>query len=145
MDRRRRAAADRGLRSRAGGDRYSPCQRRDRRVPAGRGGAAARPETYIRSLTGGHLMEYRQLGSSGLKVSALTLGTMTFGGEGSFVKVGNTDVQGARRQIDMCRDAGVTLIDTADVYSAGLSEEILGEALEGRRNDFLVATKVRFP
>jgi aryl-alcohol dehydrogenase-like predicted oxidoreductase len=90
-------------------------------------------------------MEYRQLGSSGLKVSALTLGTMTFGGAGSFAKVGSTDVQGARRQIDMCRDAGITLIDTADVYSSGLSEEILGEALEGRRDDFLVATKVRFP
>ena len=90
-------------------------------------------------------MEYRQLGSSGLKVSALTLGTMTFGGAGPFAKVGSTDVQGARRQIDMCRDAGITLIDTADVYSSGLSEEILGEALEGRRNDFLVATKVRFP
>ncbi len=89
-------------------------------------------------------MEYRQLGSSGLKVSSLTLGTMTFGGGGKFANVGATDLQGARRQIDVCRDAGVTLIDTADVYSAGRSEEILGEALEGRRDDFLVATKVRF-
>ncbi len=89
-------------------------------------------------------MEYRQLGSSGLKVSSLTLGTMTFGGGGKFVNVGATDLQGARRQLDICRDAGVTLIDTADVYSAGRSEEILGEALEGRRDDFLVATKVRF-
>jgi aryl-alcohol dehydrogenase-like predicted oxidoreductase len=85
-------------------------------------------------------MEYRTLGSSGLKVSALTLGTMTFGGDG---KVGDTDVTGARRQIDMCRDAGVNLIDTADVYSAGRSEEIVGEVLADRRDDFLVATKVR--
>jgi aryl-alcohol dehydrogenase-like predicted oxidoreductase len=69
---------------------------------------------------------------------------MTFGGGGKFADVGTTDVQGARRQIDICRDAGVTLIDTADVYSAGGSEQILGEALEGRRDDFLIATKVRF-
>ena len=69
---------------------------------------------------------------------------MTFGGGGKFANVGKTDVQGARRQIDMCRDAGVNLIDTADVYSAGQSEEIVGEALEGRRDDFLLATKVRF-
>jgi aryl-alcohol dehydrogenase-like predicted oxidoreductase len=89
-------------------------------------------------------MEYRQLGSSGLKVSSLTLGTMTFGGGGKFANVGATDIHGARRQLDICRDAGVTLIDTADVYSAGRSEEILGEALEGRRDDLLVATKVRF-
>ncbi len=89
-------------------------------------------------------MEYRQLGSSGLKISSLTLGTMTFGGGGKFANVGTTDVQGARRQIEMCRDAGITLIDTADVYSAGGSEEIVGEALEGRRDDFLLATKVRF-
>jgi aryl-alcohol dehydrogenase-like predicted oxidoreductase len=88
-------------------------------------------------------MEYRQLGSSGLKVSAMTLGTMTFGGGGKFANVGTTDVEGARRQIDMCRDAGVNLIDTADVYSEGRSEEIVGEVLAGRRDDFLVATKVR--
>jgi aryl-alcohol dehydrogenase-like predicted oxidoreductase len=88
-------------------------------------------------------MEYRQLGASGLKVSTLTLGTMTFTGAGSSSVVGNTDVPGARRQIDMCRDAGVNLIDTADVYSAGRSEEIVGEVLEGRRDDFLLATKVR--
>jgi aryl-alcohol dehydrogenase-like predicted oxidoreductase len=89
-------------------------------------------------------MEYRQLGSSGLMVSALTLGTMTFGGRGVFQKVGNTDLQGARRQIDMCLDAGVNLIDTADVYSAGGSEEIVGDALEGKRDAVLIATKVRF-
>ncbi len=89
-------------------------------------------------------MDYRALGTSGLQVSALTLGTMTFGGSGGFEKVGSTDVQGARRQIDMCRDAGVNLIDTADIYSTGRAEEIVGEVLEGRRDDFLVATKVRF-
>jgi aryl-alcohol dehydrogenase-like predicted oxidoreductase len=88
-------------------------------------------------------MEYRQLGNSGLQVSALTLGTMTFGGSGPFANVGNTEVEGARRQIDVCRDAGVNLIDTADVYSGGRSEEIVGEVLAGRRDDFLVATKVR--
>jgi aryl-alcohol dehydrogenase-like predicted oxidoreductase len=90
-------------------------------------------------------MEQRQLGASGLRVSALTLGTMTFGGKGNFANVGDTGVEGARRQIDLCREAGVTLIDTADVYSDGASEEILGRALEGRRDDVLLATKVRFP
>jgi aryl-alcohol dehydrogenase-like predicted oxidoreductase len=89
-------------------------------------------------------MEYRQLGRSGLKVSTLSLGTMTFGGKGNFAKTGATDVAGARRQIDLCINAGINLFDTADVYSAGLSEQILGEALEGRRTDVLVATKARF-
>jgi aryl-alcohol dehydrogenase-like predicted oxidoreductase len=89
-------------------------------------------------------MEYRQLGSSGLKISALTLGTMTFGGGGKFANVGTTDLAGARHQIDMCRDAGVTLIDTADVYSDGASEEIVGEAIKNVRDDLLLATKVRF-
>ncbi len=64
-------------------------------------------------------MDYRPLGTTGLQISALTLGTMTFGGEGNFKNVGATDVAGARRQIDMCLDAGVNLIDTADVYSTG--------------------------
>jgi aryl-alcohol dehydrogenase-like predicted oxidoreductase len=88
-------------------------------------------------------MEYRQLGRSGLRVSTITLGTMGFGGTGWASPVGRIDVDGARRQIDMCRDAGVNLIDTADVYSAGLSEEILGQALGKDRDDVLVATKVR--
>jgi aryl-alcohol dehydrogenase-like predicted oxidoreductase len=88
-------------------------------------------------------MEYRQLGTSGLQISALTLGTMTFGGHGNFAKVGDTDLAGAKRQIDMCLDAGVNLIDTADVYSTGGSEEIVGEALEAKRDDVLIATKVR--
>src|SRR5271168_553808 len=88
-------------------------------------------------------MEYRQLGNSGLRVSALTLGTMTFGGRGGFSAVGATDVTGARRQLDLCLDAGVNLIDTADVYSDGLSEEIVGEVITGRRDSLLVSTKVR--
>ena len=89
-------------------------------------------------------MEYRSLGRSGLKVSVLGLGTMTFGGVGKFSNVGATDVTGARRQIDMCLDAGVNLIDTANVYSAGASEEIIGEALsDGRRDRMVVATKCR--
>ncbi|HKG65829.1 MAG TPA: aldo/keto reductase [Solirubrobacteraceae bacterium] len=88
-------------------------------------------------------MEYRQLGRSGLRVSTLTLGTMTFGGGGKFANVGSTDVDGARRQVDMCLDAGVNLIDTADVYSDGASEEILGQALAGRRDRVLLATKAR--
>ena len=90
-------------------------------------------------------MDYRQLGSSGLRVSALTLGTMTFGGRDNFANVGSTDVAGARRQIDLCLDAGVNLIDTADVYSAGLSEEIVGRTIRGRRDRVLVGTKARMP
>jgi aryl-alcohol dehydrogenase-like predicted oxidoreductase len=88
-------------------------------------------------------MEYRTLGKSGLRVSVLTMGTMTFGGRGGFAQVGSTDVDQARRQVDMCLDAGINLIDTADVYSGGLAEDILGEVLRGRRDDVLVATKVR--
>ena len=90
-------------------------------------------------------MQYRQLGTSGLRVSALTLGTMTFGGRDNFANVGSTDVAGAKRQIDLCLDAGVNMIDTADVYSGGLSEEILGEALADKRDRVLLATKARMP
>ena len=90
-------------------------------------------------------MEYRQLGRSGLRISALSMGTMTFGGSGVFSAIGSTDLNAARRQIDLCLDAGVNLIDTADMYSAGLSEKIVGEALAGRRNHVLLATKARFP
>jgi aryl-alcohol dehydrogenase-like predicted oxidoreductase len=89
-------------------------------------------------------MEYRTLGRSGLKISTLTMGTMTFGGQGNFAKVGKTDLTEARRQIDLCLDAGINLIDTANVYSNGLSEEIIGEALGGKRkNDVLIASKAR--
>ena len=89
-------------------------------------------------------MEYRQLGTSGLSVSVLTMGTMTFGGGGGFAKVGSTTLDEARTQLDACLDAGVNLVDTADIYSDGLSEEIVGKALQGRRDDVLLATKVRF-
>lgn len=78
-------------------------------------------------------------------MSTLTLGTMGFGGSGNFAPVGDLDVGDAKRQLDMCRDRGVNLVDTADVYSAGRSEEIVGEALGASRDDWLVATKVRFP
>ena len=90
-------------------------------------------------------MDYRQLGRSGLRVSALTLGTMTFGGGGPFAAVGSVDLDGVRRHIDLCLDRGVNLVDTADVYSAGLSEELVGEALAGRRDRVLLATKARMP
>ena len=90
-------------------------------------------------------MEYRQLGRSGLRISPLTMGTMTFGGRGEFASVGATDVDGARRQIEMALDAGVNLIDTADVYSGGAAEEIVGQALGSRRDEVLLATKARFP
>ncbi|MEO6712657.1 MAG: aldo/keto reductase [Mycobacteriales bacterium] len=89
-------------------------------------------------------MDYRQLGNSGLRVSTISLGTMSFGGGGKFANVGTTDAAGAARQVDMCLDAGVNLIDTADVYSAGASEEIVGEVLASRRERLLVATKARF-
>jgi aryl-alcohol dehydrogenase-like predicted oxidoreductase len=89
-------------------------------------------------------MEYRQLGRSGLNVSVLSLGTMTFGGKGNFGKTGATGVDGARRQVDLCLEAGINLIDTADIYSMGLAEEILGSALQGWRDSVLVATKARF-
>jgi aryl-alcohol dehydrogenase-like predicted oxidoreductase len=90
-------------------------------------------------------MEHRTLGRSGLKVSVLSMGTMTFGGSGVFAAVGDTGVAEARKQVDLCLEAGVNLIDTADMYSAGAAEEIVGEVLRGRRDDLLIATKVRFP
>jgi aryl-alcohol dehydrogenase-like predicted oxidoreductase len=90
-------------------------------------------------------MDYRQLGASGLRVSALTLGTMTFGGRGRFGMVGETDLAGASRQIAVCLDRGINFIDTANGYSDGLSEEIVGQALKGRRDQVLLATKARMP
>jgi aryl-alcohol dehydrogenase-like predicted oxidoreductase len=89
-------------------------------------------------------MDYRQLGRSGLRFSQLILGTMGFGGSGKFSDVGQIDVEGARRQIDMALDAGVNVIDTADVYSLGAAEEIVGQALAGRRDRVLLGTKARF-
>jgi aryl-alcohol dehydrogenase-like predicted oxidoreductase len=90
-------------------------------------------------------MEYRQLGNSGVKVSALTMGTMTFGGKGPFAKLGNASLKEVRRLIDVVADAGVNLIDTANVYSAGASEELIGEAMPTRKAGMLIATKARFP
>ena len=86
-------------------------------------------------------MEQRRFGSSGLSVSVLSFGTMTIGGKDRFGKMGNLGVAETSRILDMCREAGVTTIDTADVYSFGAAEEILGEALAGRRQDFVLATK----
>jgi len=88
-------------------------------------------------------MEYRRLGRSGLRVSTITMGTMTFGGKGGFSAVGTTGVDQARTQVNLALEAGVNLIDTADIYSDGLSEEITGEVLAGRRDDVLLATKAR--
>jgi len=88
-------------------------------------------------------MEYRLLGRSGLKVSTISVGTVTFGGDGLW---GDTDLKGAQRQVDMCLDAGINLIDTANVYNMGVSEEITGAVLgDGRRARTVLATKVRFP
>jgi aryl-alcohol dehydrogenase-like predicted oxidoreductase len=89
-------------------------------------------------------MEYRQLGYTGLRVSALALGTMTFGGRGKFALVGETEIDEARRIVDRALDGGVNFIDTADVYSDGRSEEIVGEVLRGRRDEIVLATKARF-
>jgi len=91
-------------------------------------------------------MEYRLLGGSGLKVPVLSFGTATFGGANEFFKAwGETDVAEARRLIDICFEAGVNLFDTADGYSDGVSEQILGKALEGKRDQALISTKAFFP
>jgi len=90
-------------------------------------------------------MEYRQLGHSGLKVPVLSFGTGTFGGGTEFFKAwGSTDVAEAKRLVDICLEAGVNLFDTANVYSRGISEEILGKAIEGKRNQVLISTKATF-
>jgi aryl-alcohol dehydrogenase-like predicted oxidoreductase len=90
-------------------------------------------------------MDYRQLGRSGLKVSALSFGTGTFGGGNEFFRAwGQTDVEEARRLVDICVEAGINLFDTADVYSNGLSEEILGKAVAGKRQNLLISSKTTF-
>ncbi len=88
-------------------------------------------------------MEYRTLGRTGLKVSAIAMGTFTFGGVGPFGRVGNQGVPEARALVDLCIDHGVNLFDTANMYSGGRAEEILGEVLEGRRHEVLVTSKAR--
>lgn len=90
-------------------------------------------------------MEYRQFGSSGLLVPVLSFGTGTFGGGTEFFKAwGSSDVTEATRLVDICLDAGVNLFDTADVYSKGISEEILGKAIAGKRNRVLISSKATF-
>lgn len=91
-------------------------------------------------------MEYRQLGASGLQLPVLSFGTATFGGGNDFFKAwGSTQVEEATRLVDICMDAGVNFFDTADIYSQGLSEEILGKALQGKRDKALISTKGTFP
>jgi aryl-alcohol dehydrogenase-like predicted oxidoreductase len=91
-------------------------------------------------------MEYRQLGNSGLRVPALSFGTATFGGGNDFFKAwGSTQVDEATRMVNLCLDAGVTLFDTANGYSRGAAEEILGKAIQGLRDRVLVSTKATFP
>src|SRR4051794_1665801 len=90
-------------------------------------------------------MEYRQLGGSGFKVPVLSLGTGTFGGGNEFFKAwGASDVAEATRLVDICLEAGLTMFDSADVYSNGMAEEILGRAIEGRRDRVIVSTKATF-
>ncbi len=91
-------------------------------------------------------MEFRQLGCSGLKVPVLSFGTGTFGGRGEFFQAwGSSDVKEATRLVDICLEAGINFFDTADVYSSGASEEILGAAIAGRRSSALISTKATFP
>lgn len=91
-------------------------------------------------------MEYRNLGASGLRVPVLSFGAGTFGGSGPlFGAWGNTDAAEARRMVDISIEAGVNLFDTADVYSAGASEEVLGHAIKGRRDAVLISTKMALP
>jgi aryl-alcohol dehydrogenase-like predicted oxidoreductase len=91
-------------------------------------------------------MDYRQLGSSGLRVPVLSFGTATFGGTGPlFGAWGRSDETEARRLVDVCMEAGVTLLDTADVYSNGASESVLGAAIKGRRDRVLISTKTGLP
>jgi len=90
-------------------------------------------------------MEYRQLGGSGFKVPVLTLGTGTFGGKGEFFSAwGGSGVNEAKRLVDICLDSGLTMFDSADVYSDGMAEEILGQAIAGRRDKVLISTKATF-
>jgi aryl-alcohol dehydrogenase-like predicted oxidoreductase len=97
-------------------------------------------------LSGAITMEYRNLGASGLKVPVLSFGAGTFGGSGPlFSHWGTTDVEEARRLVDICLEAGVNLFDTADVYSNGASEEVLGQAIKGRREAVLISTKASLP
>ena len=91
-------------------------------------------------------MEYRQLGGSGFKVPVLSFGTGTFGGSGEFFKAwGSSGVEEATRLVDICLEAGLNMFDSADIYSAGMAEEILGKAIQGRRDQVIISTKATFP
>src|SRR5271154_640367 len=90
-------------------------------------------------------MEFRQLGNSGFKVPVLSFGTGTFGGGTELFKAwGETDVAEATRLVDICLEAGLTMFDSADIYSSGASEEVLGGAIKGRRDKVLISTKATF-
>lgn len=91
------------------------------------------------------IMEFRQLGRSGFKVPVLSFGTGTFGGKGELFKAwGDTDVKEAGRLIDICLENGVNFFDSADIYSRGASEEVLGAAIKGKKNEILISTKATF-
>lgn len=91
-------------------------------------------------------MDHNRLGKSGLRVPELSFGTATFGGGNDFFKAwGSTDAGGASRLIDVCLEHGVSMFDSADVYSDGMAERILGQAIKGKRNRLLISTKVTFP
>src|ERR1700731_3980492 len=95
--------------------------------------------------SGAAMMERRLLGKSGLQLSVLSFGAMTFGGEGMFAMVGKTQQEEAERLVGICLDGGINLFDTADAYSDGRSEQILGYALRNKRHDAVLATKVWGP
>lgn len=102
-------------------------------------------QNQIGNITKTIIMEYRQLGASGLQVPVLSFGTATFGGSNEFFKAwGSTQADEATRMVDLCLDAGVNFFDTADIYSDGLSETILGKAIAGKRDQLIISTKATF-
>jgi aryl-alcohol dehydrogenase-like predicted oxidoreductase len=100
--------------------------------------------SIVYSSRSGKIMEHRQLGASGWKVPVLSFGTGTFGGVGSFKGFGESDAAEAVRLVDICLDAGLTMFDSADAYSAGMAEQILGQAIKGRRDKVILSTKSAF-
>src|SRR5262249_36306579 len=100
--------------------------------------------TLMRTADRRAVMENRLLGASGFQVPVLSLGTATFGGEGAFAGFGASDVAEATRLVGICLDAGLTMFDSADAYSAGRAEEILGRAIRGRRDEVIISTKSAF-
>jgi aryl-alcohol dehydrogenase-like predicted oxidoreductase len=99
----------------------------------------------VAATKGNTAVEFRLLGGSGFKVPALSLGTGTFGGGNDFFRAwGDTDVKGATRLVDICLDAGLNMFDSADIYSDGLAEEVLGKAIAGRRDRVIISTKATF-